>query len=525
LGEDDAVVVEERLLGGVGDLDDVADGVEGVGEILEGVAGGGPGGGEVQQPIRELVVLVSGCCAVAAIDALALGFGVVLDVVDERGPGRGVADAGFDLVEEAALVVAGFDLGEVGLGGGRDAVEGVVAAGLGEGLGLEEGCCRGVDGAGGGGGGERGPVGGGGEGLGEVALGLEGVAFEVVAFALERSGFVVMADGFSAEVVGLGGGVAFAVEGALEEGLGGGADLEVLVGGTSEGVVLGAEDLVAVVPAAEGGSVDGLEGPAGALVDVGLAEEAAGQGVGVGLAGAPEGVFDLEGASLDVELAAGLQEGGGGEPGDGEEGAAEGVEVEVGRGVGVGLGELAGSLLGGAGGGGGAGLAGCAPEVAGLGDGVVGVVGGELPRAAVDPGVGAVGEVGADETAEGVVGQDRGDAGVGELGLGLEGLAAGEVRLVLFEGSAFVVEDGAAGADPAGVAVGLLDGEDEISIGVALRGFAGLADDAPTRRCSGLRPCAPDELPPIRPRRYRACGRMGELGVGAALAALGRLAL
>jgi hypothetical protein len=183
-----------------------------------------------------------------------------------------------------------------------------------------------------------------------------------------------MADGFAAEVVDLRSRGALAVEGALDEGLGGGAYLEVLVGGTPEGVVLGAEGLVAVVPAAEGGSVDGLEGPPGALVDVGLAQEAAGQGVGVGLAGAPEGVFDLEGPSLDVELAAGLQEGGGGEPGDGEEGAAEGVEVEVGRGLGVGLGELAGALLGGAGGGAGARLAGCAPEVAGLGDGVVGVV-------------------------------------------------------------------------------------------------------------------------------------------------------
>jgi hypothetical protein len=96
-----------------------------------------------------------------------------------------------------------------------------------------------------------------------------------------------MADGSAAEVVRLGGGVALAVEGALEESLGGGAYLEVLVGGTPEGVVLGAEDLVAVVPAAEGGAVDGLEVPPGALVDVGLAQEAAGQGVGVGLAGAP----------------------------------------------------------------------------------------------------------------------------------------------------------------------------------------------------------------------------------------------
>jgi hypothetical protein len=194
--------------------------------------------------------------------------------------------------------------------------------------------------------------------------------------------------------------------------------------------------------------------------------------------------------------------------------------VEVGRGLGVGLGELAGALLGGAGGGAGAGLAGRSPEVAGLGHRVVGVVGGELPRAAVDPGVGAVGEVGADEAAEGVVGQDGGDAGVGELGLGLVLVGAGEVRLVLFEGCTLVVEDGAAGADPAGVAVGLLDREDEVSVGVALGGVTGLADDAPTRRCSGLRPCAPDELPPIRPRRYRACGRMGELCVGAALALL-----
>jgi hypothetical protein len=197
----------------------------------------------------------------------------------------------------------------------------------------------------------------------------------------------------------------------------------------------------------------------------------------VGLAGAPEGVFDLEGPSLDVELAAGLQEGGGGELGDGEEGAAEGVEVEVGRGLGVGLGELAGALLGGAGGGAGAGLAGRSPEVAGLGHRVVGVVGGELPRAAVDPGVGAVGEVGADEAAEGVVGQDGGDAGVGELGLGLVLVGAGEVRLVLFEGCTLVVEDGAAGADPAGVAVGLLDREDEVSVGVALGGVTGLALD------------------------------------------------
>jgi hypothetical protein len=39
------------------------------------------------------------------------------DVVDERGPGDAVADAGLDLVEEAALVVAGLELGLVGLGG------------------------------------------------------------------------------------------------------------------------------------------------------------------------------------------------------------------------------------------------------------------------------------------------------------------------------------------------------------------------------------------------------------------------
>ncbi|MBK8943592.1 MAG: hypothetical protein IPM79_39865 [Polyangiaceae bacterium] len=71
----------------------------------------------VQQPIRAIVVLVGGCRAVAVIDALALGLLVELDVAYEGRPGGGVADAGFDLVEEAALVVAGFDLGEVGLGG------------------------------------------------------------------------------------------------------------------------------------------------------------------------------------------------------------------------------------------------------------------------------------------------------------------------------------------------------------------------------------------------------------------------
>ncbi|MBK6518225.1 MAG: hypothetical protein IPG04_29890 [Polyangiaceae bacterium] len=65
----------------------------------------------------SLVVLVGGLGAVAVVDALPLSLGVVLEVVDERGPGRGVADAGFDFVEEAALVVAGFDFGEVGLGG------------------------------------------------------------------------------------------------------------------------------------------------------------------------------------------------------------------------------------------------------------------------------------------------------------------------------------------------------------------------------------------------------------------------
>ena len=52
----------------------------------------------------------------------------------------------------------------------------VVASGLGEGLGLEEGRCRGVDGGGGGGGGERGPVGGGSDGEGEAPLRFEGVA-------------------------------------------------------------------------------------------------------------------------------------------------------------------------------------------------------------------------------------------------------------------------------------------------------------------------------------------------------------
>jgi hypothetical protein len=77
------------------------------------------------------------------------------------------------------------------------------------------------------------------------------------------------------------------------------------VGGAAEVVVLGAEALVSRVPAAAGFAEDGGQVVANAAVDVVAAQEAAGDGVGVGLAEALEGVRDAEGVAFEVELGAG----------------------------------------------------------------------------------------------------------------------------------------------------------------------------------------------------------------------------
>jgi hypothetical protein len=125
----------------------------------------------------------------------------------------------------------------------------------------------------------------------------------------------------------------------------------------------------------------------------------------VGLAGACEGVFDVEDVAFEVEGGAGLVEFVGRAllvVGDDEEGSAEGVEMGLGGGGGVGLGEQEGSALRV-----GAGQREPIGAPPGVHDVVVGIRGGLQPRRAEDAGVGAVGEVGAGHSAEGIVPNHR----------------------------------------------------------------------------------------------------------------------
>jgi hypothetical protein len=455
-GRNEGVVVEEALLGVVLDADDVADGVEFVAQVLEGVARGHSGRDEALQAEGKLVVVVlggegGGALVVAVFDPRPLAFGVVVEVFDDWRRGGGAAQVDAEGLEEAGLVVEGLEEGVVGGGDGGNPVEGVKGAELFERFGLDRGSHRDLGGVDVVLAGDGAPVGRAGVGGRQLAPGGEQVGLEVVRAQLEQAGAVVQGDELAAEVVVLGVGEAggVAVVAALEQGLAGAADLEEQVGGAAEVVVLGAEALVSRVPAAAGFAEDGGQVVANAAVDVVAAQEAAGDGVGVGLAEALEGVRDAEGVAFEVELGAGGEVLGRGAVevvGDAEDGAAEGVEVLGAGGGGVGAGFVVGDAPGVRGG---EGLAGLSPEVFFVVEGVVAVPGLGLPGPLGGLFVGSVGVVDSDESAGGVV------------------------------------------------------------------------DDAPTRRCSGRCPCAPDELPPIRPRRYRACGRMGELWVGAALAALG----
>src|SRR6185369_150709 len=74
-----------------------------------------------------------------------------------------------------------------------------------------------------------------------------------------------------------------------------------------------------------------------------------------------------------------------------------------------------------------------------------------LPGVEFDFGERAVGEVSADQAIERVVTKDGSDAGLDDLGFALEGARGAEIRLVLFDRVALVVEQGAARADPAWV--------------------------------------------------------------------------
>ena len=143
------------------------------------------------------------------------------------------------------------------------------------------------------------------------------------------------------------------------------------------------------------------------------------------------------------------------------DGAAEGVEGGRGGGVGVGVGFGCGVLL----------LArgarvaeGVVPALARLG-GVVAVVDGLRPRIEVDGGEGAVGKIGADESAERVVAHQRRHAPFDEDRIVFVLLGLREVRLVLLDGVALVVHDGATGADPARIGRGV----EQLALPIELR--------------------------------------------------------
>lgn len=112
--------------------------------------------------------------------------------------------------------------------------------------------------------------------------------------------------------------------------------------------------------------------------------------------------------ALYIKGDVGAEEAAGAVVGDAEKGTAEGVEVGASWSAGVGEGEGSGAL--------GSGVTGeLAGESGAVGDGVVGVPRFLAPDIEDELGVGGVGEVGADQAAERVVMQDRGDAPLDEL--------------------------------------------------------------------------------------------------------------
>ena len=115
-----------------------------------------------------------------------------------------------------------------------------------------------------------------------------------------------------------------------------------------------------------------------------------------------------------------------------------------------------------------------------VGDGVVLVPVGGLPRSELDLRKCAVGEVGADDSADRIVVDQRADALLDEFGLVFVFVGARIIGFVLADGVALVVEDRAAVADPPQIGAGVDEHgvavlvEDECAALVALGREAGL---------------------------------------------------
>ncbi|MEZ4447244.1 MAG: hypothetical protein R3B72_49650, partial [Polyangiaceae bacterium] len=208
-----------------------------------------------------------------------------------------------------------------------------------------------------------------------------------------------------------------------------------------------------LAPGEDGLAGGGGERLAGAGVEArggeGLADHRDGGDDGVAAEGIDEGArlaLDVELGLGGVKLVGGARRGAEAVVGGDGEGAAEGVEAGDGGGVDVGVGADGGFAIGIAAR---QGEAGVVPGLPHVGRVVAIVVGGG-PGIEGDALDGAVGVIDADEAAEGVVAEERGDAPGGEIGIVLVLLGGREVGLVLLDGQALVVEDGAAGADPAG---------------------------------------------------------------------------
>src|SRR5690606_14302542 len=90
-------------------------------------------------------------------------------------------------------------------------------------------------------------------------------------------------------------------------------------------------------------------------------------------------------------------------------------------------------------------------------DGVVAVVGRLLPGRELHAAVRAVGVIHADDAAERIVVDHRRHAHGDDVGIVFVLLGGREVGLVLLDGVSLVVDDRAAGADPAGIGGGVLD--------------------------------------------------------------------
>ncbi|EYF01266.1 hypothetical protein CAP_8519 [Chondromyces apiculatus DSM 436] len=218
---------------------------------------------------------------------------------------------------------------------------------------------------------------------------------------------------------------------------------------------------------------------------------AAGHVEGVDHAVFAAGIPDDARVAFEVERGPGEEPGVASQVGDAHHSASERVDMHHGGCVGVGCGQRGGALVGEAGGGGGTGLTGGEPKVALVEHGVVGVPGGLQPGRERHARAGAVREVGAHEPAQGVVAEDGGDAPVHERLVVLVLGGGAEVGLVLLDGVALVVDDGAAGADPAGVRGrgghlrGAISADHGMAVGVEDGGEAGLGLDLAHQLAAG----------------------------------------